>query len=500
MKWPWATTFSAPPLSINELLDPLEEREDLDMEAEMFEDDAGIIAEVCRREAVQNEDTIEVDSDDEDDCHGAVMATSELIALAEKLEAGYVSRIGVDSSPDFLHHLRAFRAELRRDSRPGEKCETDSVAKSFPISFYSYPRGNFLLLCAVEEMFWFLREGVEDDDLEKKRDAAAGSVAECRGLDVAILRARTHRFEFMQSERGSTWPEARPLPSEAAGIWKASLYALDNDVGRSTCRLPLRWLGCVSTSHRVLYYQVGQITMMPGVGLTRRFARFKCGLPPLPSPEALSSSFEGQAFILLLPTTSLQLTQVTPPCSPLFHNYKRKSGPHPHRDPASRDASSVGHAGAGVFCDEARLLLVTPMPTSTSTLNRCSIVVDVSCDTTHPFDPILPIYDINTTFSNPTVPVELGNVVPSLAVTSIDHLPTLLPREASEQFSADLLPSLMEPPKRQSPRVGPMRRNTSRKRSLKQRVSMYSTREQWMGVTFYILDIRRKNSLELIDL
>ncbi|KAF8132285.1 hypothetical protein EV363DRAFT_1475946 [Boletus edulis] len=97
-------------------------------------------------------------------------------------------------------------------------------------------------------MFWFLREGVEDDDLEMKRDATAGSVAECRGLDVAILRARTHRFEFMQSERGSTWPEARPLPSEAAGIWKASLYALDNDVGRSTC-LCAGWVPCSTTTN-----------------------------------------------------------------------------------------------------------------------------------------------------------------------------------------------------------------------------------------------------------
>ena len=43
------------------------------------------------------------------------MATSELIVLAEKLEAGYVSRVGVDSSPDFLHHLHAFWGELRRD-------------------------------------------------------------------------------------------------------------------------------------------------------------------------------------------------------------------------------------------------------------------------------------------------------------------------------------------------------------------------------------------------
>ena len=45
------------------------------------------------------------------------------------------------------------------------------------------------------------------------------------------------------------------------------------------------------------------------------------------------------------------------------------------------------------------------------------------------------------------------NGVPSLSVVSIDHLPTLLPREASEQFSADLLPSLLELPKRQSARV-----------------------------------------------
>lgn len=45
------------------------------------------------------------------------------------------------------------------------------------------------------------------------------------------------------------------------------------------------------------------------------------------------------------------------------------------------------------------------------------------------------------------------NGVPPLSVISIDHLPTLLPREASEQFSSDLLPSLLELPKRQSARV-----------------------------------------------
>jgi len=35
-----------------------------------------------------------------------------------------------------------------------------------------------------------------------------------------------------------------------------------------------------------------------------------------------------------------------------------------------------------------------------------SVVVDVSCDTTNPFNPI-PIYSINTTFDKPTVPVEV---------------------------------------------------------------------------------------------
>lgn len=42
---------------------------------------------------------------------------------------------------------------------------------------------------------------------------------------------------------------------------------------------------------------------------------------------------------------------------------------------------------------------------------------------------------------------------PALSVISIDHLPTLLPREASEQFSSDLLSSLLEFPNRGTARV-----------------------------------------------
>ncbi|THH21476.1 hypothetical protein EW146_g78 [Bondarzewia mesenterica] len=83
---------------------------------------------------------------------------------------------------------------------------------------------------------------------------------------------------------------------------------------------------------------------------------------------------------------------------------------------------------------------------------RLRVVVDVSCDTTNPNNPI-PIYSVNTTFSDPTLPVNVGPGNPPLSVISIDHLPTLLPREASEQFSSDLLPSLLVFPERQSARV-----------------------------------------------
>lgn len=40
---------------------------------------------------------------------------------------------------------------------------------------------------------------------------------------------------------------------------------------------------------------------------------------------------------------------------------------------------------------------------------RLRVVVDVSCDTTNPFNPI-PIYSINTTFKEPTVPVTVRYV------------------------------------------------------------------------------------------
>jgi hypothetical protein len=64
---------------------------------------------------------------------------------------------------------------------------------------------------------------------------------------------------------------------------------------------------------------------------------------------------------------------------------------------------------------------------------KLSVVCDVSCETTNPHNPI-PIYKENSTFDRPTLPVKVERG-PPLTVISIDYLPSLLPREASEAFS-----------------------------------------------------------------
>ena len=82
---------------------------------------------------------------------------------------------------------------------------------------------------------------------------------------------------------------------------------------------------------------------------------------------------------------------------------------------------------------------------------KLSVICDVSCDTTNPHNPI-PVYTENSTFDKPTLPVTVERD-PPLCVISIDHLPSLLPREASEAFSQALLPSLMQLKDRKSASV-----------------------------------------------
>jgi saccharopine dehydrogenase (NAD+, L-lysine-forming) len=84
------------------------------------------------------------------------------------------------------------------------------------------------------------------------------------------------------------------------------------------------------------------------------------------------------------------------------------------------------------------IYLTTPIPpfVTRDMLQNCrlSVVSDVSCDCTNPHNP-LPYYG-STTFIDPVIRV--GDV----DFVAIDHLPTMVPREASEMFARDLLPSL----------------------------------------------------------
>lgn len=72
---------------------------------------------------------------------------------------------------------------------------------------------------------------------------------------------------------------------------------------------------------------------------------------------------------------------------------------------------------------------------------KLRVACDVSCDPNNAQNPV-PIYTEYSTFQKPTLPVEVIGEGPPLTMISIDHLPSLVAREASDAFSKLLLPSL----------------------------------------------------------
>ena len=74
---------------------------------------------------------------------------------------------------------------------------------------------------------------------------------------------------------------------------------------------------------------------------------------------------------------------------------------------------------------------------------RLRVLADVTCDVTGPTN-MLPVNTAVTTWREPVRRlVDGGGGHPALEVIAIDNLPSLLPREASEGFSADLTPHLL---------------------------------------------------------
>lgn len=80
------------------------------------------------------------------------------------------------------------------------------------------------------------------------------------------------------------------------------------------------------------------------------------------------------------------------------------------------------------------------VPADTGTRpRRLSVIGDIACDPASDFSPIK-VYDRVTDWQSPALRVHDD---PPLDVTAIDNLPSLLPRESSEDYAAQLLPSLL---------------------------------------------------------
>ena len=74
--------------------------------------------------------------------------------------------------------------------------------------------------------------------------------------------------------------------------------------------------------------------------------------------------------------------------------------------------------------------------------HNLSVVVDVSCDTTNPNNP-LPIYSSNTTMAKPVDAVKTADGKHVCDVIAVDYLPTLLPLSSSDSFTADFFPHIL---------------------------------------------------------
>lgn len=74
---------------------------------------------------------------------------------------------------------------------------------------------------------------------------------------------------------------------------------------------------------------------------------------------------------------------------------------------------------------------------------RLRTIADISCDPNSDNNPI-PIYSTHTSFENPTTLAEGKIEGPEVRVIAIDYLPTLIAREASDEYSGLLLPHLLK--------------------------------------------------------
>ncbi|GAB1477550.1 saccharopine dehydrogenase [Paracoccaceae bacterium] len=80
-----------------------------------------------------------------------------------------------------------------------------------------------------------------------------------------------------------------------------------------------------------------------------------------------------------------------------------------------------------------------PASAKTDPARKLTVIGDIACDPTSDFSPIK-VYDRATDWEAPALRVADN---PPLDVTAIDNLPSLMPVESSEDYAAQLLPSLL---------------------------------------------------------
>jgi saccharopine dehydrogenase (NAD+, L-lysine-forming) len=90
---------------------------------------------------------------------------------------------------------------------------------------------------------------------------------------------------------------------------------------------------------------------------------------------------------------------------------------------------------------------------------KLTVLADVSCDPTSP-DNVVPVYKDATTLEEPVVRVVDGEK--PFDVVAIDHMPTLVPTNASEDFSASLTPALNDLLKENGQEEGMWKRATAK--------------------------------------
>jgi saccharopine dehydrogenase (NAD+, L-lysine forming) len=105
----------------------------------------------------------------------------------------------------------------------------------------------------------------------------------------------------------------------------------------------------------------------------------------------------------------------------------------------------------------------TTLETLSTPGRRLRVICDVSCDPNSENNPI-PVYSGYSSFDKPTVSASGTLEGPELRIIAIDHLPTMIAREASDEYSGLLLPSLLELRDRQKEGVWTRAERTYRER------------------------------------